>query len=117
MTTMRTRNNRIAPASRSMSEEWGRTPCDTIHGIATLPSRNETTMSSTIPITETVRWYTREGGWKFGTVVKAGHKWARVTCPSAPYGTAQVLIEDLRPWPPVRDENAPAGRPVKRGAA
>jgi hypothetical protein len=74
-------------------------------------------MSSTLPVTETVRWYTTDGGWKFGTVVKAGHKWARVTCPSAKYGTASVLIDDLQPWPPVRDENAPAARPVKRGAA
>ena len=76
-------------------------------------------MSSTlIAPADLVRWYTKDGGWKFGRVVSTGHKWARVTAPTAKRGEKSVLLDDLLPWPPARGAIAPAAsRKVKRGAA
>lgn len=51
-------------------------------------------------------------GWRFGTLVGTGYKWAQVRVAGS---VQKVRIEDLMAWPPERI-SAPAQR-VKRGAA
>jgi hypothetical protein len=48
----------------------------------------------------------------FGHLVERGYKWARVRHGDS---TRRVPVEDVRPWPPVRE--AVTTRPVKRGRA
>jgi len=69
-----------------------------------------------IEVGQTVRWYTKEGGWKFGIVEKLGRKWARVVGKSFAYGGSDVLIDDLRAWPPAERPTGD-GHKVKRGRA
>lgn len=51
-------------------------------------------------------------GWRFGTLVGTGRKWAQVRVAGSVH---RVLLEEITAWPPERT-SAPAQR-VKRGAA
>ncbi len=63
---------------------------------------------------DTVRWWTKDGGWRFGRLATAGHKHARIDMGGT---VKRVPISELRPWPPERatqDDTTPPRR-VKRG--
>ena len=64
---------------------------------------------------DTVRWWTRDGGWRFGHLAATGHKYARVKMGST---IKRVPLAELRPWPPqyqdIQDTTPPTRR-VKRG--
>lgn len=61
---------------------------------------------------QTVRYYTKNGGWRFGTLIDTGYKWARVMIEGR---EKKIAIDDIKPWPPEKID-APA-KPVKRGRA
>jgi hypothetical protein len=71
-----------------------------------------------VPMTpgDTVRWWTKDGGWRFGHLASIGRTVARVQVGGA---VRRVPLADLSPWPPVRqdddEKNTTPPRRVKRG--
>ncbi len=70
---------------------------------------------------DTVRWWTKDGGWRFGHLASVGRIHARVSMGDA---TRRVPLEDLRPWPPApaasstdQDTTPPARRAKRKGRA
>jgi hypothetical protein len=62
---------------------------------------------------DTVRWWTKDGGWRFGRLATAGHKHARIDMGGT---VKRVPISELRPWPPTYDNlDTTPPRRVKRG--
>ncbi len=64
---------------------------------------------------DTVRWWTKDGGWRFGRLASLGRTIARVQVGDA---IRRVPLADLRPWPPVpaaHDDDTTPPRRVKRG--
>lgn len=69
---------------------------------------------------DTVRWWTKDGGWRFGHLASVGRIHARV---SMGQSTKRVPLEDLRPWPPApaasssddQDTTPPARRAKRKG--
>lgn len=63
--------------------------------------------------TEVVRYYTKNGGWRFGHLIESGYKWALVRTGD---GVKRVPVAEVKPWPPEPREAAPeTPRRVKRG--
>lgn len=67
---------------------------------------------------DTVRWWTKDGGWRFGHLASINGSKARVTLGDT---VKRVPTADLRTWPPERaatDTSAPPQqRAVRRGKA
>jgi len=65
---------------------------------------------------DTVRWWTKDGGWRFGRLASIGRTVARVQMGDA---VRRVPLADLRPWPPTQvahdDHDTTPPRRVKRG--
>jgi hypothetical protein len=65
---------------------------------------------------DTVRWWTKDGGWRFGRIASLGRIHARVQVGEA---VRRVPLADLRPWPPERAagdiDTTPRRARVKRG--
>ena len=64
---------------------------------------------------DTVRWWTKDGGWRFGRLAHLGRIHARVQVGEA---VRRLPLADLRPWPPVpaaHDDDTTPPRRVKRG--
>jgi hypothetical protein len=65
---------------------------------------------------DTVRWWTKNGGWRFGHLASLGRIWARVQVGDR---VKEIRLDELRPWPPhypdTQDTTPPARR-VKRGS-
>lgn len=63
---------------------------------------------------DTVRWWTKDGGWRFGRLASLGRIHARVQMGDA---VRRVPLADLKPWPPERaaDENDTTPQRVRRG--
>ena len=66
---------------------------------------------------DTVRWWDKAGGWRFGRLATVGRTKARVQVGDS---IKKISITDLRPWPPTRmviDTDTTPPRRVKRGRA
>lgn len=57
---------------------------------------------ATPPIGATVRWHSKDGGWRFGRLEKLGHKWAKVRINGL---VKEIAIGDLLQWPPAHDDS------------
>jgi hypothetical protein len=64
---------------------------------------------------DTVRWWTKDGGWRFGRLASITGQTARVNLGDA---VRRVPLADLKTWPPERaaadDDTTPRQR-VRRG--
>lgn len=63
---------------------------------------------------DTVRWWSGDGGWRFGHLAGVGRIHARVQIGDA---TKRVPLADLKTWPPERaadDDTTPPQRWAKR---
>lgn len=68
---------------------------------------------------DTVRWWTKDGGWRFGRLASLGRIHARVQMGDA---VRRVPLADLKPWPPERaaaenDTTPPSRRAKRKGSA
>lgn len=61
---------------------------------------------------DTVRWWTKDGGWRFGRLSSVGRIHARVSVGGA---TKRVPLADLKPWPPTPDDHDTTPQRVRRG--
>lgn len=62
---------------------------------------------------DTVRWWTKDGGWRFGRIATAGRSEARIDMGGS---IRKVPLSELRPWPPTHDEkNTTPHKRVRRG--
>jgi hypothetical protein len=61
---------------------------------------------------DTVRWWDKDGGWRFGRLATAGHKHARIDMGGT---VKRVPISELRQWPPTYAQDTTPPRRVKRG--
>lgn len=63
---------------------------------------------------DTVRWWTKDGGWRFGRLASITGQTARVNLGDA---VRRVPLADLKTWPPERAaaENDTTPQRVRRG--
>ena len=59
---------------------------------------------------DTVRYWDKSGGWRFGRLVQAGRKWATVDVAGS---KSKVEIDQLMAWPPAHTDQTTTR--VKRG--
>ncbi|MGB1525948.1 MAG: hypothetical protein ACPG9N_00030 [Miltoncostaeaceae bacterium] len=60
---------------------------------------------------DTVRWWTKHGGWRFGRLSSITGQTARVQLGDA---VRRVPLSDLKPWPPEATDTTSQGRGVRR---